>query len=252
MFRSLHTRPPRRGRPLLVALAVGAAMAGPTACASDTGPRDGGIAPSLSPPTSASPLWPEYAPPAPPLAGDPTPTFTQYPAVEGVLVPAGGLREVSAQTLLAQDPNVPKLVRVAVEACPGPRCGLRKPVYRDLTGDGRDELIVAVDEASAGLTLIQVYRASGSTVRPVLISWGRLGLTGETFGHDLVLTSTGDDGRFTTHYRWNGTVMTAGVRQDEDDPSPTPGVTTPPADGPTASPTSPQPRTSPTRTRTTG
>jgi hypothetical protein len=237
MLRFPHTDPTRHRRPLLAALAVGAAVAGLAACASETGPRDGGIAPSLSAPTSASPLWPEYAPPDPPVEGEPSPPFQRYLDVDGVSVPAGGLKDVPVRELLERDPNVPKLIRVAVEDCPGSRCGLREPVYRDLTGDGRDELVVAVDEPSAGLTLIQVYRATGPTVRPVLISWGRIGLTGETFGHDLVLTSTGDDGRFTTRYRWNGTVMTPGVPQDGAAAPSAPGAATTP-------PTNPQPRPS--------
>ena len=64
--------------------------------------------------------------------------------------------------LLEKDPNVPQLVRAAMQNCPGPDCGLRNPVYRDLTGDGRDELVVALDAPAAGLTLIQVYWAFGT------------------------------------------------------------------------------------------
>ncbi|MGW8575712.1 hypothetical protein ACWGLM_36065, partial [Streptomyces niveus] len=102
----------------------------------------------------------------------------------------------------------PDFVRAALARCPGPACGLRDPVYKDLTSDGLDELVVALDEPASGLTLIQVYRASGETVRPVLINFGPVGLTGETFGTDLILTSVGQTGRVTTRYRWNGEVMT--------------------------------------------
>lgn len=72
-------------------------------------------------------------------AGRPSPPFQRYLTVDGISVPAGGLKEVPVQKLLERDPNVPKLVRAAMEDCPGSRCGLREPVYRDLTGDGRDE-----------------------------------------------------------------------------------------------------------------
>ncbi|MGW0557990.1 hypothetical protein ACWDZ6_28070 [Streptomyces sp. NPDC002926] len=214
MRRFPHTGPLHHRRPFLAALVAGAALSGVAGCASETGARDGGVAPSLSPPISAQPLWPQYAPPSPPAAGETGPPYKRYLAVDGITVPAGGLRKVAVKELLEKDPNAPQLVRAAMKDCPGSRCGLRNPVYRDLTGDGRDELVVALDEESAGLTLIQVYWTLGGTVRPVLISWGPLGLTGETFGHDLVLASTGDDGRFTTRYRWNGAVMTAGVPQD--------------------------------------
>ncbi|MFD4143157.1 hypothetical protein [Streptomyces sp. NPDC058572] len=205
-------------------MAAGAAML--TGCAAETGARDGGVAPSLSPPVHASPLWPQYEPPQPLGTGEPLPAYRPYPAVP-IEVPVSGLRGMPVKTLLEKDPNVPQLVRAALSNCPGTRCGLRSPVLRDLTGDGSDELVVAFDEPSASLTLVQVYRASGRTVRPVLITWGQLGLTGETFGHDLVITATGHDGRFTTRYRWNGTVMAPGSPQDGPRPPGGRGGTTP-------------------------
>ncbi|MFF3326684.1 hypothetical protein [Streptomyces sp. NPDC002889] len=217
MFRFHRTAAAQRAR--ATAAFRGAAAAAVTAvalagCASETGARDGGVAPSLSPPVRPSPLWPQYQPPRPPGTGQPGPAFKQYPAVP-IELPGSGLAGVSVRKLLERDPNVPQLVRAALADCPGARCGLRAPVHRDLTGDGDDELVVAFDEPSASLTLVQVYRASGRTVRPVLITWGQLGLTGETFGRDLVITSTGHDGSFTTRYRWNGTVMAPGASQNE-------------------------------------
>ncbi|MFE3120762.1 hypothetical protein ACFRKD_35685 [Streptomyces niveus] len=209
MRRFPHSGPARRGRPVvLAAVAVVSALAGAAGCASETGARDGGPAPSLSPPVSSAPLWPDYAPPVP-ADGEPEKhTSQRYLPVDDVTVPAGGLRKLSVRRLLTKDPNVPDFVRAALARCPGPACGLRDPVYKDLTSDGLDELVVALDEPASGLTLIQVYRASGETVRPVLINFGPVGLTGETFGTDLILTSVGQTGRVTTRYRWNGEVMT--------------------------------------------
>ncbi|MEU0693156.1 hypothetical protein ABZ349_04100 [Streptomyces niveus] len=209
MRRLPHFDPSRHGRPVvLAALAATAALSGAAGCAAETGARDGGPAPELSPPVRSAPLWPDYAPPVPPTDGNADLAFEPYLPVRDVSVPAGGLKDVPVRKLLAKDPNVPEFVRVALRNCPGAECGLRDAVYRDLTADGRDELVVALDEPSSGLTLIQVYRASGDTVRPVLINWGPEGLTGETFGTDLILTSTGQNGRVTTRYRWNGEVMT--------------------------------------------
>ncbi|WP_405607285.1 hypothetical protein [Streptomyces sp. NBC_01508] len=200
--------PSHHGRPLvLAALAAVAALAAMTGCASETGARDGGPAPELSPPVSSAPLWPDYAPPVPPTSGE-AEKFERYLPVEDVTVPTGGLRKLSVRQLLTADPNVPDFVRAALRSCPGAECGLRDPVYKDLTSDGQDELVVALDEPASGLTLIQVYRASGETVRPVLINFGPVGLTGETFGTDLIITSAGQTGRVTTRYRWNGEVMT--------------------------------------------
>ncbi|MFC8080757.1 hypothetical protein ACFUN8_35100 [Streptomyces sp. NPDC057307] len=222
MRRFPHTGPPRRGRPVvLAALAVVTALAGTAGCAAETGARDGGPAPSLSPPVSAAPLWPDYAPPEPPDSGEAEKqNFERYPPVKDVTVPAGGLKKLSVRELLTKDPNVPDFVRAALRSCPGADCGLRDPVYKDLTSDGLDELVVALDEPSSGLTLIQVYRASGETVRPVLINFGPVGLTGETFGTDLILTSAGQTGRVTTRYRWNGEVMTVENPWKESDDGP--------------------------------
>lgn len=209
MRRLPHFDLSRPGRPVvLAALGVAAVLTGVAGCAAETGARDGGPAPSLSPPVTSAPLWPDHAPPVPPADGSAGPAPEPYPPVRGVRVPAGGLKDVPVRELLSNDPNVPDFVRVALRSCPGAGCGLRDPVYRDLTSDGRDELVVALDEPSSGLTLVQVYRASGDTVRPVLIDWGPAGLTGETFGTDLILTSAGRNGSVTTRYRWNGEVMT--------------------------------------------
>ncbi|MFD3522330.1 hypothetical protein [Streptomyces sp. NPDC058653] len=210
MRRFPHSGPTLRGRTSVVsALAMVTALAGAAGCAAETGARDDGPAPSLSPPVSSAPLWPDYAPPVPPTSGDEArkQLRERYLPVK-VAVPAGGLRKLPAPRLLENDPNVPEFVRAAARDCPGATCGLRDPVYKDLTADGRDELVVALDEPASGLTLIQVYRASGDSVRPVLISWGPVGLTGETFGTDLILTSAGQNGQITTRYRWNGEVMT--------------------------------------------
>ncbi|WP_405791840.1 hypothetical protein [Streptomyces sp. NBC_01506] len=211
MRRFPHTDRSRAGRSVFLApLAAVVALAGAAGCAAETGARDGGPAPRLSPPVSSAPLWPDYAPPVPPTDGnaDSEPAFKRYLPVRGVSVPTGGLRKLSVRQPMTNDPNIPEFVQLALQSCPGAECGLREPVYRDLTADGQDEMVVALDEPSSGLTLIQVYRASGDTVRPVLINWGPEGLTGETFGTDLIITSTGQNGRVTTRYRWNGEVMT--------------------------------------------
>jgi len=246
---------PARLVPVLAAAALtGPALAG---CASETGARDGGAAPRLSAPASASPLWPDYEPPA--LLAEGEPSLYRYPPVDGVSVPAGGLRRVPTRTLLMRDPNVPKVVQGAVSLCPADGCPLRAPVYRDLTGDGRDELVVAVDQPKLGQTLIQVYRATGNTVRPVLVYWGQLGVTGEMFGRDLIITALGKEGRFTNRYRWNGefmaTVTPPGRGTDTREPAPgtdavepAPPLETaapePVPDAGTGTDTAPRPRTS--------
>ncbi|MER7664134.1 hypothetical protein [Streptomyces sp. NPDC096193] len=233
-------------RPVLAALAVCASAAGIAGCAADTGARDDGAAPQVAPPVSASPLWPQYSGPTP-EEGESTAPYRRYVNVKGIDVPAGDLRRVSVLRLLEQDPNVPQLVRTALRNCPGGSCGLRTPVYRDLTDDGKNELVVALDDPVGGLTLVQVYRAFGTSVRPILISWNTIGATGVTFGNDLILSSTGKDGRFTTRYRWNGTELVATAPQDalgDGESSVTPQ---PPADA-TPVPSNPATPIPPTRT----
>ncbi|WFB10361.1 hypothetical protein LRS74_27475 [Streptomyces sp. LX-29] len=213
LLRPIRHRRHRIARPALAACgAAVAAAVGLAGCVAQTETRDEGRAPRLTPPTSASPLWPEYTPPAAPTA----PPLRPNMPVKGVSVPAGGLRKMSATELLLHDPNMPELVHQAIKPCPGKLCPLRKPVYRDLTGDGREELVVAADGPTVQLDLLVVYRASGRTIRPVLIyfSFGREGLNGETYGRDLVIRATGAEGMVTTRYRWNGEVMAPVTPQD--------------------------------------
>lgn len=227
-MRSLPSRPraprrrPRRRLPRGLLPAVLAVCAAVTAvgCAAQAGVRDDGAAPTLSAPASAVPLWPEYTPSAatPPRE---KPDLARYLPVDKVRLPAGGLAALSAKDLLLHDPNVPAVVQKQISVCPGGgNCALRDAVQRDLTGDGRDELVVAVDLPQFERTLLQVYTASGHTVRPVLIYWGPPGLTGETFGRDLLISAIGEDGRVTTRFRWNGTVMAAVTPEDGAGPRP--------------------------------
>jgi hypothetical protein len=197
-------------------------------CASQGGVRDGGAAPTLSAPTSAEPLWPGFTPPTVPPAGEQR-GFKRYLPLDKVRAPVRGVAALSAKTLLEHDPNVPEVVQRMIAGCPAGDCPLRAAVPRDVTGDGRSELVVAVDLPKLESTLVQVYGAVGRTIRPVLIYWGPLGLTGETFGRDLLISVTGKDGRFTIRFRWNGDVMAAVTPESAADTprEPADGVITP-------------------------
>lgn len=240
---SFHPSPtPPRAPARTVRTAVAVAVSGVVGCAALTGcaagnggVEDGGVAPSLSAPVSSSPLWPDHtSPPSERNGLDPGPTKPYLP-VKGVSVPGGGLRKVPLEDLLSHDPNVPGVVSVMPKVCPGAKCGIRTPVHRDLTGDGADELIVAVDDPGTASTVVVVYRATGHTVRPILVAYGQLGLTGETLGRDLVLTWAGASGEYITRYRWNGKVMAPHLEGDEPAPVATPSVA-PDPQRPTATP----------------
>ncbi|WP_209446520.1 hypothetical protein, partial [Streptomyces palmae] len=192
----------------------------------DTGLRDGGPAAEVTPPISASPLWPGYTPqPQRPAQTEPTSVTPSYPPLPGVTVPAAGLRAVPLEKLLKNDPVMPRGVLGTAPGGCASRCTMRDPVYRDLTGDGREELVVAVDEIGLRMTWVEVYRAFGNRVRPVLVLYDLTGLTIETYGRDLVVNVVRGDGLTTTRYRWNGTVMapvTPGNDAQDAEGTPTP------------------------------
>ncbi|WEB39548.1 MULTISPECIES: hypothetical protein [Streptomyces] len=129
--------------------------------------------------------------------------------VPEVTVPGGsegGLRKVPPERLLRADPGVPEVVKGSLGHCPGMRCRLRAPVYVDLTGDGKPELVLAFDDDS-GRTWMWVYTASGGSVRRVLDYAGPSQVTAATVGRDLVVDESGEGRKATVRYRWNGRVL---------------------------------------------
>ncbi|MGD3112287.1 hypothetical protein [Streptomyces sp. YGL11-2] len=178
--------------------AVGMALA--AGCAPAGGMRDAGVAPSVSVPESASPLWPGRPPAR--SQGGPAPSAVPVP---DATVPEGGLRKVPPERLLRADPGVPEVVKGSLGNCPGKRCRLRAPVYVDLTGDGKPELVLAFDDT--GRTLMWVYTASGDSVRRVLDYAGPPQTAAATVGRDLVVDESGGGRKSTVRYRWNGQAL---------------------------------------------
>ncbi|WP_102925608.1 hypothetical protein [Streptomyces noursei] len=119
--------------------------------------------------------------------------------------PEGGLRKVSPEQLLRADPGVPEVVKGSLGDCPGRRCRLRTPVYVDLTGDGKPELVLAFDDT--GRTLMWAYTASGGSVRRVLDYAGPQQMTATAIGRDLVVDESGEGRKSTVRFRWNGRVL---------------------------------------------
>lgn len=174
-----------------------------TGCSSATGLRDDGPASPVHLSATASPLWPDHSP-APSPDRHSGVMQHEYAPVPGFTVPAGELKNVSPSQLLKADPAVSDTVKIDLGDCAGPGGCLRSPVYTDLTGDGRPELVLAVD--SPVRTCLLVYTASGDSARLILESVGQPGLTASTVGRDLVIERTGTS-RITTRYRWNGKVL---------------------------------------------
>lgn len=149
----------------------------------------------------------------PPYRPDPLPGLT--------LPPGGSLRDVSAAEVVAKDPNMDAELKRSAERCaPGSGCGLRRPELRDLTGDGKPELLVVVDpdprlqptgDSGPELdTQLYVYRSEAGRLFQVLGLALQDNTQVDLQERDLVIRRTADQGwpgslrQVTTdRYRWN-------------------------------------------------
>ncbi|MEV7415974.1 hypothetical protein [Streptomyces sp. NPDC089919] len=170
-----------RGARVLCGLVLVGALAG---CADEEGLRSEGDLGEVRAPLT---LWPD---------SHPSPLGPGQKAGESVVVPGapavpgGDLHEadvlgilradVSAATRedtgtgrLADPRTVQRLALCAQSGKPDPGCPVRPPVYYDLTGDGKDDLITAVD-VDGRLTELRVYTLRDGKVTRVLARRGVL------------------------------------------------------------------------------
>lgn len=220
-----HAGRPRasRSRVRAAAAAVPAVLAAgllAAACGDGTGVVDAGEARKVVPPPTAQPLWSDQAAPVPPRE----PAATQAPGATTperpaptpvkVAVPAGDdARGLDTRAVLLADPLVDTDARAEVRRCPD-ACGLRPPVYRDLTGDGRPELIASVTDRRGG-TGTYAYTVVGGQVFDIFWYFGdHYAVDG--LGEDLVVrqaVAAPGDARdnpsllYRTRFRWNGREM---------------------------------------------
>ncbi|MFC6593455.1 hypothetical protein [Kitasatospora paranensis] len=222
-----------------VAVAVAAVLA-LTGCDNPDALHDAGPARQVAEHPSPQPLWPAAATsaPAPSRAESDAPPPSPLP---GLAAPAGGLAQLDARSVLLHDPALTDLEHRALSGdCTG--CAVQPAQYRDLSGDGRPELITAVLTAQAdGRAVLHVYGERDGKVVPVLAVAANAAFTADTVGRDLVLHEPdGPTARTSSTYRWNAVRMAFVDRQT---------VYTGPADGaagcPTPEPSVPAPR--PTR-----
>ncbi|MFJ9039566.1 hypothetical protein ACIRF8_23570 [Streptomyces sp. NPDC102406] len=124
----------------------------------------GGLEAAGPTPTAVGPrhLWPSLTPASAP-ADDYGAGETQV--VKGVAVPGGDLRRVDPVTVVraqaAADPDTYKDIEKGLADCgdPGPKetgCPVLTPYYADLTGNGKDDMVVAV-RAPKGQLVVRVY-----------------------------------------------------------------------------------------------
>ncbi|WEB38040.1 hypothetical protein MOV08_01075 [Streptomyces yunnanensis] len=176
--------PPARGLPtpraavrtvaLAVVVAGSAALLG--GCAGAGVPKSAGHVAPITGPTA---LWPGSKPApeaSPATGGDEKPQpLTALPRV-----PSGDLRKVSAgSVLLAQidwdkrhdqsafDKDEERKIRSCADKPGSASCPVRAPEYHDLTGDGKDELILGVQSGS-NLLIIYAYTVKDGVVTSIL------------------------------------------------------------------------------------
>ncbi|MER7705586.1 hypothetical protein ABTX81_22190 [Kitasatospora sp. NPDC097605] len=235
----MSTATARRTPALRPALLAAVPLALAVGCAAPGELRDHGAAAPVTPSAASIPLWPGQvtAPPPEPAAAR-TPEPAPQPVPE-VTVTGQDVTTVDVRTLLTKDPGVSQDERRALEPCTG--CEIRSPEYRDLTGDGRPELLVVV--GLAGVDVLHVYTASGDRLLPVLRVQQLKRFGAETIGTDLWLYEpTTSWSRTSRLYRWDGARLVLADQKVQGtgpttEPEPTPSVverpvgTRPPAPG---------------------
>ncbi|MGO4456178.1 hypothetical protein AB4039_02405 [Streptomyces sp. M-16] len=199
------TRSPRRTTAALLLSATALALAG---CAAPGGLAVGEpVAPVSLQPLPRT-LWPAWADDSPRAAGVATGTRQPPPAPLAGAPEVGpeGLTAVNELDVVRADKQMkPFLGKGRIDA-PG-RAGLRPAVHLDVTGDGKQDLLVAADTES-GRTALSVYTARGDEIVPILFTVGRR-MAAESLGPDLLIRIAADDGsEQAVRYRWDGERMT--------------------------------------------
>ncbi|MFF9815968.1 hypothetical protein [Streptomyces sp. NPDC014006] len=205
--------PPRRPRALLAVLAVvlGAAL---TACG-DTGSLEGAGPTQVA--VSPARLWPKLTPASSPAYDI---DEVEREVVKGVSVPGDDLRKVDPAAIvraeIAAHPDrykaggksgetFPDTARLVRDACgQGPergRCPVLKPYYRDLTGDGHDDLALGFRLLPGPMTAVRVYTVDRHRLVQIM-KWEDAVSAVEVAGRSLVLSSPSDLARYEYRLEW--------------------------------------------------
>ncbi|GGR75153.1 hypothetical protein GCM10010252_11960 [Streptomyces aureoverticillatus] len=196
-----------RLRPLLLGAPLAAlATAVLCACGAADGLSTGEKAPPVSVQPRPEPLWSAWSGSSPSAPGADTASKQPPPEpLEGFEPGPGGLAKADVRELLRADTRLRTLADRPMIKKPG-QPGIRPPVLTDLTGDGRREMLVAIDVES-GRSVLAVYYEKRGKVHPILFTAGRR-LVVETLGTDLLVRSPcADGGEQAVRFHWDGTRM---------------------------------------------
>ncbi|WP_329257374.1 hypothetical protein OG223_35185 [Streptomyces sp. NBC_01478] len=156
--------PPRR--PVRIAATVALLLATVAACGDTGALRGAGATPTA---TSPARLWPNLSP-----ASSPAYDFDEADTetVKGITVPGDDIREVDpiavVRAEIAANPSdydgskapyrgTAERIADCASGGDGTRCPVLKPYYRDLTGDGRDDLTLGFRLLPTKMTAVRVY-----------------------------------------------------------------------------------------------
>jgi hypothetical protein len=166
----------RPARTAVTAAAVALLAVTAAGCGDSGGLRGAGEAPTAISPAK---LWPDLRPassPAWPYDEGSTKT------VKGITVPGDDIRRVDPVAVvraeIAADPadygskgayhGTTERMKECTAGGGGARCPLLKPYYRDLTGDGRDELTLGFRLYPTNQTAVRVYTVENHRLQQVL------------------------------------------------------------------------------------
>ncbi len=171
--------PSRTTRPLRIARTVAAAalLASATAACGDAGGLQGAgpTATAISPDR----LWPDLTPASSP-AFDIGEVETEV--VKGVAVPGGDIHEVDPVAVVraeiaarpgdygpgAYQETARRMSDCGRSGAAGHACPVLKAYYRDLTGDGRDDMTLGFRQLPGKLTAVRVYTVRGHRLVQVM------------------------------------------------------------------------------------
>ncbi|GAA2438828.1 hypothetical protein [Streptomyces glaucus] len=190
------------------ALAVALLLAAAAGCGDTGGLRNAGATPAATGPAR---LWPELTPASSPAfeIGE-----VDTEVVEGVAVPGDGIRAVDPVAVVRAEiaarpdeyggPGAPyRGTAERMDDCAGGRagCPVLDPYYRDLTGDGRDDLTLGFRLLPGSTTAVRVYTADRHRLVQVM-AWEDAVSGVELTGRSLIIRSPSEVAGYEYRLTW--------------------------------------------------